>query len=473
MKLKISKENLSYDILKTPTISHIHFIGISGISMEGLAIYTSVTFPHIKVTGNTNLKDFFINDKIQINRPIQEFIENINICVYTSSILNHNEELIKINDYNKNNNNKIILLKRSEYLHLLTSNKERVAILGAHGKTSISTYSHQILHNLNPITFVGAHVAGYEHTYLVNDNNPHHIYLVENDESEKGFLNLISEYTLIPNISNDHLDNYNNSFEEYLDTFKKYFQLVKDKNKYIIYNKNNEYGNERSINFNKILDEMIRDSGLKSISYGYKKSHVNIKIINQDGFISWQLTTDLQELASINNKIYTIKIIGLWNIYNITAVIILATLKNITVNENLNLIKPSRRLEIIYNKNNKVILDDDGVHPFEIENVIKACEAIYKNITYIWEPHRISRVSFFKEDFKELFVNKNLYYTDIYEVNTCKENEAPININDYIDYGIHVKTPEDLVNIIKENSVIVLFSAGILSKKVKEIIKNL
>lgn len=473
MESKLFSKNLTYSILENPNyIKHIHFIGISGISMRGLAVYTLKTFNHIKITGNTNLNDFYINDKISINVPIENFINNIDICIYTSSILDNNIELIKIKDFNKLNNNKIILLKRSEYLNLITSNKERIGVLGAHGKTSITTYIHQILDNLNPITFIGANVKGYENTYLIKDEkkNPE-IYIVENDESEKGFLNLTSEYTIIPNISNDHLDNYNNSFKDYLNTFRKYFQLVKDKNKYIIYNKNNKYANDKSKIFNEILDNLIKESNLKYISYG-DNAHVNIEILEtKNRTLKWKLTTDLEELKTLNNRIFTENIIGIWNIYNITSGLIMATLKNIKIEKNLNLIKPSRRLEIIYNKNNKIILDDYGVHPFEIENVIKACEDIYKDIVYIWEPHRINRLNFFKNDFKRIFANKKLFYRDIYEVNTPTENSKPIS--NFIDYGEYIKDTNELTNIIKDHSVIVLFSAGSLSKKIREIISNL
>lgn len=464
--MQVFEENFNSQL---KNIKHIHFIGISGISMKGLASYTLETFPNIRITGNTDIKDFFINEGILINSPIEDFINNINICVYTSSILSHNEELIKIKKFNEENNNKIILLKRSEYLNLITNNKERIGVLGAHGKTSITTYLHQLLEPLNPTTFVGANVKGFKNTYLKNHLKSN-IYIVENDESENGFLNLISEYTIIPNISNDHLDNYNNSFQEYINTFKKYFQLVKNKNKYIIYNKNNLNANDKSKEFHEILENLIKESNLNSISYGYENANVNIKIIN-DNELKWQLFTNLPELESINGKTYVSSMIGIWNIYNITAAIIMATLKNIQVPEILKLIKPSRRLESIYNKNNKIILDDYGVHPFEIENVIKACENSYKNIIYIWEPHRISRLNFFKEDFKKIFNNKKLYFTDIYEVNT-KSNESSIEIIDFIDYGTYIKDSKELTNIIKNNEVIILFSAGNLSEKVKRILKD-
>jgi UDP-N-acetylmuramate--alanine ligase len=460
--------NLNYSMLQT-NIKHIHFIGISGISMRGLATYTLENFPII-VTGNTDIENFSLNG-IVINDNIENFINNINICVCTSSILDHNVELQKIKEFNKLNDNKIIILKRSEYLNLITSDKERIAVLGAHGKTSITTYTHQLLKELHPITFVGANVSGYKNTYLID--TPHmesQIYIVENDESENGFLNLNSTYTILPNISDDHLENYNNSLNTYIDTFKTYFQLIKDKNKCIIYNKNNIYGKEKSYKFHNILNNLVEESNLKNISYGDENCHVNIKILQDKEFLQWKLTTNLEELKSINNQIYTVNIIGVWNIYNITSSIIIGTLKNIKIPVNLDLIKPGRRLEVIYN-NNKIILDDYGVHPFEIENVINACEKIYKNITYIWEPHRISRLEFFKEDFKKVFHNKNLFYTDVYEVNTKKENGENININDFIDYGTYIA--EDLKNIIKNNSTIVLFSAGNLSSKVKRIIEDL
>ncbi len=313
----------------------------------------------------------------------------------------------------------------------------------------------------------------YKNTYLKDTNN-NNIYIVENDESEKGFLNLISEYTIIPNISNDHLDNYNNSFAEYLDTFRKYLKLVKNKNKYIIYNKNNEYATDKSQEFNRILEKLIEEeSKLKYISYG-NNAHVNIEILEkQNGILKWKIRTNLKNLKSLNNKIFTVNMIGIWNIYNITSALIIGALKNIDLPENLNLIKPSRRLEVIYNKNNKIILDDYGVHPFEIENVIKTCENIYKNIIYIWEPHRINRLSFFKEDFKKIFSNKILFYTDVYEVNTPKENKKESLINNLIDYGNFIENENQLINIIKNNNTIVLLTAGGLSEKVRKIIKDL
>lgn len=453
-------------------VKSIHFIGISGISMRGLAKYTKEKYPHISITGNTDLKNFYINDLIPINIPIENFINKVEICVYTASINENNNELIKIKEFNKINNNKIIILNRVEYLNLITNDKERICVLGAHGKTSITTYLSQMLDTLHPTTFVGAFIDKECNTYKTYHDNNNQFYIIENDESQPTFINLHSEYTIIPNISHDHLENYYNSFDEYLATFEKYLYLVKDKNIAIIYNKNiNNYKKELDNDFYKILDNLILKSGLKNISYGYENSHVNIKIIeNKDNpmILKWQLVTEHKDLLILNNKIFNIEMIGEWNIYNITSAIIMATLKGICVSNNLKLFKPARRLEVIYKTNNKIIFDDYGVHPYEIKNVLNNLKKIYNNITIIWEPHRLTRLKQFQKEFKEIFKHENMYFVRLYEV-THKKND---DFLEYIDYGNYLKKDTLLKNILlkNDNSVILLLTAGDLSHRVKKLL---
>jgi UDP-N-acetylmuramate--alanine ligase len=452
-------------------IKHIHFIGISGISMRGLSKYTQEKYSHITVTGNTDLNNFYINDFIEINKQIEDFINNINICVYTASINQEHEEIKKIKEFNKKNNNKIILLNRVEYLNLITEDGERICVLGAHGKTSITTYLMQMLDCLKPTTFVGGVINEKGDTYKTfSIRNNHKLYIVENDESQPTFINLNSEYTILPNISNDHLENYNNSFEEYISVFKNYFNTVKNKNKCIIYNKN-IHNNKDSNNFYEILNNLVIDSNLNNISYGYENSHVNIKIIenpHDPKILKWQLITEHMNLLELNNKIFTVDMIGSWNIYNITGSIIMATLKGISINENLKLFKPARRLEVIYKKNHKIIFDDYGVHPYEIKNVLENLKKIYNSIIIIWEPHRLTRLKQFQKEFKEIFFHENMYFISLYEVTHIKTNE----FFKYIDYGKYIKDENQLKDILlmDNHKVIILFTAGNLSYTVKKIL---
>jgi UDP-N-acetylmuramate--alanine ligase len=432
---------------------HIHFIGISGISMSGLAKYILQKYPYIRITGNTNISDYQL-DNISINIPIEQLISTINICVYTSAIKKNHPELEFLLKAN------IPILHRSELLALLTKDGERITIVGSHGKTSITSYAHQLLNSLNPTTFIGGILDNGESFSLGNN-----LYIVEGDESDKSFLNLPASYTIIPNFDDDHLENYNDSLLEYYETFKKYIVQNIFDHKYIICGENLP------------LKIMIQDINMpiNYIFYGLEKdNHVIIHIIESVQYLKWKIETDHEALTEIHNKIFHVEnIFGIWNILNITSVIILATLKNIHIKEQIVLYKPKRRLEIIYtDKYKTMIIDDYAVHPTEIENVLESCLQKYgKDIYVIWQPHRYSRLKRLKDKFTKVFQVLNsthFFYITPYEV------ENIISVEDwpkYITYGTFV--PDILLkNLLTEikGKIILLLGAGDLNKKVLKIL---
>lgn len=446
------------------SVKHIHFIGINGISMKALAEYTHIMYPSIIVTGNTNVPNYKI-DNIVINEDINNFINKIDVCVYTSSISNNHIELAIIKQHPK-----ILILKRSEYLNILTNDKERICVLGCHGKTSITTYIYQLLSPLNPTIFVGANL--HNNKSFAIGTGP---YVVENDESEEGFLNLPSNYTVIPNLNDDHLENYNNSFDCLKQKILKYFDFVKETHKspYVIYCKSPDQQD---------LHQLILKSKLKNITYGIKNCDVNINITNaHDEFRckwQWALTTKLESLKILDGQIFTIDILGKWNIFNITAAITVAALHNITINDIQlgiqQLYKPQRRLELIYNKNNTLVFDDYTVHPTEVKVVIEACLQKYgKNIYFIWQPHRLSRLKRLHSKFKEVFsvVNtNNIFYTPLYEVDITNYSEN--EWRSLIDYGNFIPYEELNTTLAKlEGKTIILLNAGDLSKLVRSFYK--
>jgi UDP-N-acetylmuramate--alanine ligase len=186
----------------------------------------------------------------------------------------------------------------------------------------------------------------------------------------------------------------------------------------------------------------------------------------------------LPQLISLNNRTFSVSnIIGIWNIYNITASMVVATLFNIPLEDNIKLYKPKRRLEVIYDKSDTLILDDYAVHPTEITAVVGACLQLYKedNLYVIWQPHRLSRLKRLHERFKESFSllkKENLFIFPIYEVNITSYTEE--EWMELIDYGKFIKD-RDLPTLIRqlEGKVILLLTAGDLNYKVKSIINDL
>lgn len=447
--------------------THIHFIGISGISMGGLAKYIQIKYPHINITGHTNIEDYSMKN-ILINGDLKTFIHDISVCVVSSSIKENHPELSIIKAHNipviHRSNLLNILTKNSllqQYLskELITLNNERIAVVGAHGKTSITTYLHQLLGALKPTTFLGGLLKNGE-SFAIGGND---LYIIESDESDKSFLNLSSTYTIIPNLDDDHLENYNNSYEEYLATFEEYMIKIKNKNSCVIYYEDN------------FLKDMLQKHQIYNISYGIIGNNVNIEILETIDMLKWKLHTDLPLLNSINQRIFEVKMIGLWNIYNITAAIIMATIQKIPVEDYLHLYKPDRRCEIIYQQQDTIIIDDYGVHPTEIAHVLDAYLQKYSkdDLYVIWQPHRLTRLRALKDKFKEVFSkinSNNLFYTPIYEV----DNHTPTEEwKSHITYGLFINY-ENISNLLKnlKGKKIILFNAGNLHTKIKDIIKS-
>lgn len=447
-------------------IKHIHFLGISGISMNGLAKYILQNYPHIKISGHTNLKDYSLGKDILINPDLDSIINSISLCVYSSSISMDHPEIKKIQSHS------IPIIHRSDLLNIITYHKERVLVIGSHGKTSIVTYCSQLLAIAEPNVFVGGILENNES--FISSNKK--MVIIEGDESDKSFNKIPAEYIIISNFDTDHLENYNNSFDEYANTFKKFLTSTKKKNKYIIYAKSFD-------NYGLTLNKIVNNSRLNFINYGFTNDcDVFIKVFEDTLHLEWQilLSKEISELNFIKNKIFKVyNIFGRWNILNITASIILTTLKKIPIPEIINLYKPKRRLECIFNKNNIKIYDDYGVHPTEIENVTKLLVKKYgkKNIIVLFEPHRITRLNNFKNEFKELF-NKNIFldnffFTDVFEVDFNANKN--FNLEDFINYGTYLSKNkiEDFIKNLKENNVLIIFSAGSLSYNIHNILKKI
>lgn len=467
----LSLENLD---LSNNQVSHIHFIGISGVSMKGLALFIKNHYRNIKVSGTTNIQEYTLSD-IEINKNIDHLPTETTLIVYTSSLGVDHTDLL--NSFQKKG---YCIIHRSQLLNLLTKNQKRILVTGAHGKTSTTYFTYQLLKNQGYGCFIGVDLKETGTSYA----DGLYGYVIEGDESDHSFENIKPiNYLLVNNISTDHLDNYNDSFEEYLYSFEKYCFHQEG---IVIYNKNKFKQFESPISLEEssnayLLDKMIQRTRVKNISYGVENSDVNIEIIEFTEKLQWRLLTQKQELLLLNNRIFTANhLFGQWNIYNITAALIVATLEGVIIEDHLNLIKPQRRMEQLYQDKNKIIFDDYAVHPTEIYNIITLCKEKYniEEVAFIWEPHRPSRLRRLAPSFYEIFeeIQHNLFVLPIYnasEKNILSEEE---NI-EYLNYKNKIypdtlnRQLTDIINSSKYK-IIVLFNAGSLSAKIREILKS-
>lgn len=436
---------------------HIHFIGISGISMRALAEFIHINYPHITVTGSTNDKEFTMAG-ISITLHNKDNITNdVDLVIYNSDILFTNEEIIEAKHKN------IPIMRRCEFLNLITQQGKRILVTGSRGKTSTTTFIWQMLKPHNPTLFVGAEISSLKKSYYIGNRD---LYVVEGDESDGSFLLLPSTYTIITNLGTDHLENYQNSTKVYLESFKQYLVNVKKITDHvIIYN-----GDDKNL-FN--LVNSI--NGLNVISYGVKDiNDVKIKVLKEDfNYLKWEINSNKLNI----NNVFDVNIHGVFNALNLTAGIILSHLFNVSIKNHLIIEKPKRRMEY-YKKNNTIIIDDYAVQPESIQEVLNTIFKFFdkKDVNILWEPHRSTRINREVQNFYNVFQQLNLFILPLYEMKYTGEYDQAIdNLNKYFNYNnimIPYDALQDTFNTHMKNKITLIFSAGILSKKMLQIFNN-
>ena len=378
----------------------IHFVGIGGIGMSGLAqIMNNMGF---KIQGSDQIKNknTFSCSKLGIKVFIghaRKNVKNATIVVKSSAIKNNNIEI----KYSKQK--KIPIYKRADVLSDVVSLKKNIIITGSHGKTTTTSLIAKILSDqkLDPTIINGGVINSFKSNAKLGKGD---WAILEADESDGSFLKLPINYSIVTNLDHEHMDYYKN-FRNLENSFIKFIEktpltgksiiclddknlrkiFVKIKNKNIL-----TYGENKSVNYN-----------VSNIRY---KSDFSIFDVNYKGI--------KKEKKRIKN-IY-LKLLGKHNVLNATAAV--AVCLNLGVNQNI--IKRSlrkftgvqRRMTKIFSKKQNDFYDDYAHHPTEISSILNGLKNVSKKrkIISVFEPHRYSRVLSLKKEFAKSFLNSNI-----------------------------------------------------------------
>ena len=442
---------------------HIHFIGIGGIGMSGMAELLSThgfTITGSDITSSERTKHL-INCGMQINYGHStKNIKDCDVIVYSSAINKDNPEII---EGEKNN---IPIIKRAELLGELIKIKEiSIAVSGTHGKTTTSSMLGSILleYKLNPTLIIGGIVNKFNSNNISGTGN---IIVVEADEFDKSFLSLSPTYSIINNLDLEHLDIYKN-LNSLQQTFSQFANSVPFYGKVFI---NNDC--ERlvdiidTINRPKSTYSIYCDSDLKATSISFKK----------------EITTFNLKLKNSEKIQIKLNCPGEHNIYNALAAIAISLELDIPIkNIKIGLEKymgVKRRFDIKYDnkKNGIIVIDDYAHHPSEISATLKAAKNGWnKRLIAIFQPHLFSRTRDFYQDFaKALSLADIVIITDIFPA-----REKPIDgvtseliLNKLISKG-HKKSmiinnvndiPKKIYQIINKNDMVISMGAGSIYK---------
>ncbi len=387
MNIKIGKTEL------------IHFVGIGGIGMSGLAhIMDGLGF---KVQGsdislNKNI-DRLKEKKIKVfTNHHKNNIKNCTILVISSAIKKTNPEYIKAKKLN------LPIYKRGEMLGHIVSLMRNVVVTGSHGKTTTTSIISSIFScaKLDPTIINGGVLNSFGNSARLGKSN---WCIIESDESDGSFLKIPFTYSIVTNIDKEHLDYYK-SFNNLKKNFSNFIDNTPSVGKTFICldDKNNK--------------EILKITKNKNYyTYGTSiNSNFQIKNIRlNENYSIFDLKINLPGKKKVINNI-DIPLIGLHNIRNaasaaavsysigITDKIIKLGLKNFK--------GVQRRFNYLFEKNGSKFYDDYAHHPTEIASVLEGVKKVYrkKKIVSIFQPHRISRLKNLKLEFSKCFKNSDV-----------------------------------------------------------------
>ena len=373
----------------------IHFIGIGGIGMSGLAqIMKNMGFNIQGSDLNQNRNtDRLANTKIKVYfNHNKENLKKATMIVISSAIKNNNKELRAAKKKN------LPIFKRGEMLANIVSLKKNIVIAGSHGKTTTTSLVANILlsANLDPTVINGGVINSFKNTAKLGQGE---WAVIESDESDGSFLQLPVTYSIITNLDKEHLDFYGsykgleNSFCSFIKktpTFGKSIICLDDKNlKRLLFScKTSNY-----------------------LTYGFDKKS-NYQIANVRKSNNYSIFDIKIGLLDEKNKIIKnikLNLIGDHNISNAAAAIVIALNLGIKINRIKKALQKfmgiQRRFTKVFSLQKKEFYDDYAHHPTEIKALIKSARQVNRNrnIISVFQPHRYSRVHMLKNDFASSF----------------------------------------------------------------------
>ncbi|MCX5923668.1 MAG: UDP-N-acetylmuramate--L-alanine ligase [Candidatus Dependentiae bacterium] len=463
---------------------HIHFMGIGGIGMSGIA--KILILQGYRVSGCDSLVDQeTIKDLIKLGCTIAPHHKHdicldssIDTLVYSTDVLKTNYGTIPF-EMQKAKDRNIPVILRATMLAEIMRPKHSIAIAGSHGKTTTSSLlSHLLLYaKLDPTIIVG----GYIHSIKSNARHGKSDLLVaEADESDRSFLQLPKTFSIVTNINREHLDVYKD-LEDIKQTFLQFLKQIP------FYGKNVICLDDPGI------QSIIPEITTPYITYGQHKNAdmqiQNIKLLDD------QSTFDLFD--SLQNKhigTVSISLPGIHNVLNATSVVVIGQILKIplgTLQDALSSFTGvDRRFTYkgVARESKALIFDDYGHHPTEIYHTLQVARKKAKNrLVLIFQPQRFTRTKHLWNEFVELFSTSNidqLIITDIYPAS--EQPIADISSQKLVE-AIKLKNPnaavfyyplEDdgqeiinhLKNYLKKEDLVLLQGAGKVNKLTKALL---
>ena len=464
-------------MLKRPeNLGVIHFIGIGGIGMSGIAevlVQSGYLVQGSDIKASNNTKRL---EKLGIEVFIGQRKSNIlnaKIIVVSTAISKNNIELVEAK--------KIFLpiVHRAEMLGELMRLKQSIAIAGTHGKTTTTSLIAKMIeeNGMDPTIINGGIISSLDSNARMGEGD---WMVVEADESDGSFTKLNPTAAVITNIDLEHLDFHKNeknlelAFFNFLSSipFYGFICLCTDHPR-----------------VQKLISKL---EDKKVITYGLS-ANADVRatnIIYNNNKMNFTLSISNRRELEISSYEIEFSMIGIHNIQNALATIATGIELKIPIEKIKNTLKTftgvQRRFQNVGNFKNTTIIDDYGHHPVEINAALAAARLLTpkSKIISIFQPHRYSRIKDLFNDFCSCFNDADyVFLLDVYPAGEepLKGFESTDLKNGLLKYGhknvSYIESKKALIRetlkIISPHDIIICLGAGSITKIANTLEKEL
>jgi UDP-N-acetylmuramate--alanine ligase len=456
-------------------IRRIHFVGIGGAGMSGIA---EVLLNQGYSISGSDISDSTVTErlaslgvKIYVGHEAAN-VQDSDVVVVSSAIEQGNEEIVAAME------NRIPIIRRAEMLAELMRYRHTIVIAGTHGKTTTTSLVATLLGqaNMDPTYVIGGILNGAGTNAKLGASN---IMVAEADESDASFLHLQPMVAIVTNIDEDHMVTYNGNFEKLKTTFIEFLHNLPF------------YGLAVLCIDDPVIQELLPSISRPVLTYGQSGfADFCIKDIEQKGMVTRFKVKrpDRAELLEL-----TLNLPGLHNVLNATAAIAVATDEGLSDEDIVKGIasfsgvgrrfdvKPPMKLV----KGEVMMVDDYGHHPTEVAATIRAIRTGWpeKRLVMIYQPHRFSRTHDLYDDFVDVLSEVDLLLMlDVYSA-----GEQPIHGADsrslcrsirqrgQLD-PVYVKDQGDIRKVLKDllldGDILLTQGAGSIGMLSRELVKD-
>lgn len=457
------------------SIGIIHFIGIGGIGMSGIAeILHNLGY----IVQGSDLSETYVTDRLKrlgikvIIGQEKENIENAAIVVKSTAVKADNPEIIRASELG------LPIIKRSEMLAELMRFKHSISISGTHGKTTTTSLVAKLFESVgfNPTVINGGIINTKGTNAYIGDSD----YLIaEADESDGTFINVPSYVGVITNIDPEHLDYYE-TFENSIAAYRKFIKNLPF------------YGFGVLCYDHPIvrqLGQSIRER--KVISYGIDSVDCDVRAINiKTTPLGSTFDVVLSEKYTKNRKLnfceirnIDLHLHGRHNILNTLSAIAIGVEKGFSPEKIAEAFKNFGGVKRRFTKTGEVdgisVIDDYAHHPVEIKATLNTAKQVAAlndgKVIAVVQPHRYTRLRDLMDEFSLSFVDADsVIVTDVYPAGEqpipgVNSEELSKRINNNLKKNViylkdHEKLADTINNLAKRPDLVVLLGAGNITK---------